>query len=203
MKNMTIKYPVVSLIVLALVSGLLWRLELEYHGWKGLMWLSYTHLAIPVVYLLFLLWMNFYININWKKRALLSLLTIIYGVLIYIALGISLTYLFQGGPSGFMLLILTPEWQYYLLRHSIFVLMPIIPIGTYFILKIFKVHPPLKYLGFALIGIVASIPVSIIILEVINHQGGHNIIHSVKSGVIIPFLVFSMGLLVIGGKVKY
>lgn len=41
-------YPLISLLFLAVFLGLLWRIEVEVHGWQGLIWVSYFHVAVPV-----------------------------------------------------------------------------------------------------------------------------------------------------------
>ncbi len=194
------KIPIISLTTLSIIVGLLWRLEVEYHGWKGPIWLSYFHLAIPLGYILFLGWGNFFIAIDIKKRILMNVVAIIYGILIYYGLATSLTYNFAGGPSGFLLVMQTPEWQLNLIRFSILFIVPFIPMGTFLILKLFRQEPKLKLLMIAIVGIVLSIPLSVLMLEIINHKGGHDLIHSIKSGMLIPFWVFSVGILFIGQR---
>lgn len=192
------KLPTVSLIILSTVVGLLWRIEIEYHGWTGLIWLSYFHLAIPLGFILFLAWGNYFISINFKKRILLNVLAIIYGILIYYGLGTSLTYNFAGGPSGFLLVMQSAKWQLNLMRISLLFIIPFIPIGTYLILKLFKTVPKFKYLIYSIVGMIISIPISVFLLVILNHKGGQDLIHSIKSGILIPFWVFSIGLLIVG-----
>jgi hypothetical protein len=69
-------------------------------------------------------------------------------------------------------------------------------------MKIFRIHPSLKFLIFAVIGIIISIPISMVLLDVINHKGGEDFIHSIKSGILIPLWMFSIGILIIGQKIK-
>jgi len=197
------KIPIISLTTLSIIVGLLWRLEVEYHGWTGLIWLSYFHLAIPLSYILFLAWGNVFISIDFKNRVLINVIAIIYGVLIYYGLATSLTYNFAGGPSGFLLVMQTPEWQLNLIRFSILFIVPFIPVGTFLILKLFRQEPKFKFLMLAIVGVVLSIPLSVLMLEIINHKGGQDLIHSIKSGMLIPFWVFSIGLLFIGQRKKY
>ncbi len=182
--------------------GLLFRAEVEYHGWAGLIWLSYFHLAIPIGFILFLIWGNFFIDLDLKKRILINFLAIIYGILIYYGLGTSLTYNYAGGSSGFLLVMQTPEWKLNLIRFSMLFIIPFIPIGTYFILKLFKREPKLKFLIIAIAGIIISIPLSVLLLEFVQHKGGQDIIHSIKSGILIPFWLFSVGLLIVGQRTK-
>ena len=199
MKN---KLPIISLTILSIIIGLLWRMEVEYHGWTGLIWLSYFHFAIPIGFILFLAWGNYFINIDLKKRILLNVLAIIYGVLFYYGLGTSLTYNFSSEASGFLMVMQTSEWKLNLIRFSILFLIPFIPIGTYLILKLFKTMPKLKYLMISIVGIIISIPLSVLILKILNHKGGQDLIHSIKSGILKPFWVFSIGLLIIGEKTR-
>ena len=199
---MMTKYPISTLIALAIFSGLLWRIEVELHGWTGLIWLSYFHFSIPAGFGLFLLWANPFLKLYWKNRVYINISAILFGILIYYALGASLTSIFAGGPSGFVLMMQTPEWQMNLLRYSIFVLIPLMPIGAYFIMKIFRCNPPLKFLILSILGTIASIPISLLLLEAIDHKGGHDPVNTIKSGILIPFWVCSIGLLIIGQKRK-
>lgn len=193
MKIVISKYPIASLIILAILCGVLWRLEIEYHGWAGLIWLSYFHLAVPMACGLFLLWANQLMDVNWKKRIFINLTLIVYGVLIYQCLVTALTYFFATGPFGFLLELQTSSGLLSLLRYSIIVLIPFIPVGAYLLLWAFRIQPPLKFLLFSTIGIIISIPLSVTLLEVIDHKGGADAIHSVKSGMLVPFWIFSMG----------
>ncbi|MFM7023289.1 MAG: hypothetical protein ACKOXB_09940 [Flavobacteriales bacterium] len=171
--NKTIKkYPLASLIVTAILCGFLWRVEVEYHGWQGLIWISYFHMAIPVGFTLFLLWTNLLLDMSIKKRMLFIATALLYGIIIFHLLGISLTYMFAGGPSGFLLLMQTPRWLFNSLRYSIFILVPFIPTGAYFIMRIFKKKVAVKFLLLSIFGFVASIPIAIFLLEIINHKGG-------------------------------
>lgn len=49
---------VAELFALALALTLLWRVELEWHGWHGLIWVGYTHWAVPIGAALFLGWVS-------------------------------------------------------------------------------------------------------------------------------------------------
>ena len=39
-------------LIMAIATGILWRLEIEQHGWEGSLWLHYAHFALPVGWLL-------------------------------------------------------------------------------------------------------------------------------------------------------
>ena len=192
--------PLVTLIITSLLCGLLWRLEVEYHGWEGLIWLSYFHFAVLVGFFLVLYWANLYIELSWKKRLLINVIGIFYGITLYFGLITSLTYIFASGPTRYLLYTQTPEWCTILFEYSIFVFVPLIPCGAYFVLRSFKKKVPVKYLAFSVILLVVSVPVSTMILELIKHKGGSDLIHVIKSGILIPLWVFSTGLVIVGLK---
>lgn len=198
--NIIKKHSYLSLILLALLCGIIWRIEIEYHGWKGLIWLSYFHIAIPIGFGLFLLWANLCIELKMNKRIQLNITAILFGIFIYFWLKISLYYLFNPGSSALILEMQTPRWIFFVFRYSIFILIPLLPIGTYTILNIFKIKRPIKQLFYAILSILIAVPISVILLKISNHKGAHNYIHSIKSGYIIPLIVISIGLMLIKKK---
>lgn len=190
-------YPLISLLFLAVFLGLLWRIEVEVHGWQGLIWVSYFHVAVPVGFGLSLLWANVLVDIDWKKRIALNLATMVFGLLMYVGLVTSLTFNFAVGSFGFWLLIKTSEREQNFYRFLIFFLIPLVPIGAYLLLKAVRRNPPIKFLAFAVLGIICSIPISVLLLKVFDHKGGADLIHTIKSGALVPFWVFSLGVLVV------
>ncbi|MBL4755467.1 MAG: hypothetical protein JKY52_17960 [Flavobacteriales bacterium] len=58
----------------------------------------------------------------------------------------------------------------------------------------------LKKLLVSLLIFAASVPISIFLLGMLDHPGSDNAIHTIKSGMIIPFLVFGTGLVFIPAK---
>ena len=80
------KYRFLSLVVFAALAGIAWRIEIEYHGWKGLIWLGYYHLAIPFAIFLFLIWANISIELKLTRRIGLSLVAILLAFIVLIAL---------------------------------------------------------------------------------------------------------------------
>ena len=72
------------------------------------------------------------------------------------------------------------------------------PVGTFFILKFFGKHIPLARLVLSVVGIIVSIPLSTLLLELVNHKGGFDYLHAIKSGFLIPLWCFSIGVLFLG-----
>ena len=188
--------PIYSLIALSLLCGLLWRMEVEWHGWRSLAWISYFHWAVPVGFGSFLLWANTQLWMTVNQRRWVNLAALTYGVILYYVLGTSLTYIFR---PVFMP---TSEWIYLCWQYSIFITVPFMPVGTYYILYFLGKKAHLKFLVWACFGMMLSVPVSILLLEVSSHKGGANVIHTLKSGVIIPFWIFSNGLIILGARQK-
>lgn len=200
MGNIIRQHPTVSLIATALLCGLLWRGEVEYRGWAGLLWLTYFHSAIPAGFALFLLWANQCIDMEWRKKVFFNLVAVFYGVCSYFAFALSLGYAFAGGSSTMLATFHAPAWLQPALYGSSFLLMLLLPVGTHLIVRVFQKKVPLHFLFFAIIGMLLSVPLSIVLLQLLHHKGGHDTIHAIKSGMLIPFWVFSLGLLIIGQR---
>jgi hypothetical protein len=202
MKTFILSHRFFSLGITALLVGLVWRLELEYHGWAGLTWLTYTHYAIPAGFLLFMVWANLCIQLPSKKRALLNALLIVYTLLAFYLLVHGSYYIFSSGPEGMMLCLTTPVWKARLIIYSTFALIPGIPVGAYFLLRVFRLKVRIGYLVLSALAMLCAPVLSIPVLQLLHDKGSADFPHTVKSGVLIVFWVFSLGLLVIGIRKK-
>ena len=193
-----LKNKFLTLTITSIIIGVIWRIEVEFHGWEGLIWISYSHIAVPTGLILFMIWGNLNINIAFRKRILLNIVGVLFGILMFYLIKLSLTYNFSGGLSYFFLWTL-PKWKglIYLYMYSIFILIPLLPVGTYLILNIFKQKIKIIYLILSILFIISSVPISLYLLKLTNHKGYHNLIHTIKSGIIIPFIVFSIGFLMV------
>lgn len=194
-----VKHQFLSLGIVSVVCGLIWRAEIEYHGWAGLIWVSYFHYAVPIGFILFLLWANYTISISGLKRITVNVIALVYLVLVHISLKSALTYTYMSGPRKFLMLIVSDlsENQLLLLHYSSMLLLFLIPIFTYIVQYIFTIHMTLNHLALSILGLIVAVPTSLFLLKITGHIGGANLIHSIKSGIIIPFVVFSIGLLFI------
>lgn len=198
MPTLLSRFPVISLLVFALISGLLWRLEVEYRGWAGLGWLRYFHFAIPLGFGLFILWGNALLPVPSKERLWLNIGVLVYGIMLYRLLNTCLTYTFAQGRADYMLILQTPDWALTPLRYAVFALIPLIPIGAYAILRVFKLNIRFRYLLMSVLLMVLAAPISVLILELIHHKGGQDYIHAIKSGIVVPWCFLAVGLLVLG-----
>ncbi|UTW61427.1 hypothetical protein KFE98_15625 [bacterium SCSIO 12741] len=187
--------PLLSLILSGLLAGLIWRLEVEYHGWAGLKWISYFHYSIPAGILLFFVWSNAQIQLTAKKRLFFNLSGLVFTVVVLGLLELSLRGAFISGPSAFIHHMTAPRWLLFASQYGILILLPLIPIGLFFMIRLFGMRPPYRNLFFSLAGLVVSVPICVLLLDLVNHRGGADEIHALKSGFIVPFWFFFLGIL--------
>ncbi len=191
------KQSISILVAAGFIAAIGWRLELELHGWKGLDWLGYFHWAIPVGVLLFLSWLFVYCPITSPtKRFLLVCVTGCVAVVWFLVVEFSLYYYFNGGPSAFIRFLAVGEIQYRIYMNLIYAVIPFTPLIFATVLRLFGLKFKVRQLWAAVLIYNLACPVSIIILAVLQHRGGADALHTIKSGVIIPFLVVGLGILV-------
>lgn len=193
MLNFLSKYKILTLALTAILIGVIWRLEIEYYGWEGLIWVTYFHYAVPLGLLIFIIWANLNLTLTINKRIWLNVIGLIFGVVSFYFIESSLSLTFVGGPSALFLMSL-PTWKLYTLVFAHLVLIPFLAIGSFILLKLFKQPVSWLKLAIAIVVMVIAVPCSIWILELMEHKGSHDIIHTLKSGMVIPFIVFAVGL---------
>lgn len=197
LKEQPLSFQLYSLIALALLCGLLWRFEIEYHGWDGLNWIGYFHWALPIDVCLFMIWINLMIPLPPIKRILFNLTLITFGLINLYFLYISAVYSFTGGPSGFVLFSQTPKWLFYTYLYLPLLLIPSIPLLGYSSLKIFGIPIPQKRLWVTVLLFSLSIFSSAYIIDYLPFVPTANFIHVIKSGWIFPFSMIPLGLLIL------
>ncbi|MBD3219872.1 hypothetical protein GF314_01400 [bacterium] len=184
----------VSLIIVAVASAALWRLEVEHHGWVGLTWIGYEHRAIPVGIALFLGWLAFFCGVRpWWKRALFLVTLVVAAVLLEPLVEAALRSHFVYGPMEFLYAVEYGVGTYRALDRWCYALLAALPLLLLDIAHRFGVRPSWRR-GLAGFGVyVASLPVAILALELTDHVGAADAIHALKSGFVIPMLVVGLG----------
>ena len=172
------KYSWITLILIGLLSGLLWRLEIEYYGWNTLKW-YYTPIHIsPIVSLVMLIgWFHF--TLTGTKKAFIYIGGIGLASVLYIILPTLIRGCFPWVPLFPPLVICN------------------IPLGAFLILKIFGEFTSFKKLLVSYSLMIVSFPATVGILMLIEqttHIGGSDVY---KSGFLIPFWIISLGNLII------
>lgn len=200
MSIQSVKIRYLFLIITALLCGIIWRGEIEYHGWAGLAWLSYYHWAVPISLCLFIAWANLLFDLPIKKRLLLNFSALIFGIFTLYCLSKLLVFNFNVGPSALLMHFQTGYWARVFYSLGIFLLIPLFPMGTALILRLFKLKTPWLHVLISIILMFLSLPLTVYVLDWTNHIGGANAIHSIKSGVLIPFWLLSMGHVIVWAK---
>lgn len=193
------KYKIITLAITAILIGVIWRLEVAYHGWEGLIWVEYFHYAVPAGLIIFMIWANLMLKLEHPQRFFLNLIGLVFGGSSLYFIEMSLKTTFVGGPTA-MFLLMIPTWKLYIMVYGHLVLIPFLVIGSFIFLKLFKQPVSWIKFGISILVMLIAVPASIFLLELIGHKGSHDIIHTLKSGMIIPFIVFAVGLVFVVKK---
>lgn len=178
------------LVLFSLLSGILWRAELEYHGWDGLNWLSYVHSAIPVSLGLFVLWVNVLFKLKpIGKRLVANLLLLFWMILGTYSIWLTLVFVFQGGPIA-MLYHSLPGIYWGVLLCTVSLFLPLIALLS---LRLIRIKIPKEYVLVSLILFWSAIPMAIFLIDITPQKGIADMVHAFKTGFVFPFLFFSLG----------
>jgi hypothetical protein len=71
----------ITIVVLGFISNIIWLIEILLHGWEGLIWLKYSHVAFYIIYVLFIFWL---IIINKRNKIKTILFKIVCYSFIYL-----------------------------------------------------------------------------------------------------------------------
>lgn len=177
MKKIIQKHSFLLLVSISIISGILWRLEIEFYGWHTLKW-YYTPIHISPIISLILLITWFESHLTSKKKGYIYLSGIGLATILYLTL---------------------PSMLY---NHArIMYLAPIfiicnIPLGAFLILKFFTEKVSFKKLLLSYILVIFSFPISLGILISIEQSIYVGSTDIFKSGLLIPFWIVSLGILI-------
>lgn len=166
-----------TLVIISLLSGGLWHFEIIYNEWHFLKWVYNFHYTVPIGFLLFIIWANIFSQSN--QKIITNILSIIYGISLYFIVPHALI---SNARMGFLLPIF---------------LICCIPLGAFIILKIGKTETSFNKLIISTIGMILSFPLSFLILYLFDNGNG---LMPFKSGILLPFWMISLGILVINNK---
>jgi hypothetical protein len=175
-------------VAIGVGAGLLWRLEIEYHGWAGLDWIGYYHWAVPISVTAFILWALRYCEIEPRARLVkFAIVLLLLAVVLGSATQIILWDYFILGPRA----ILFGRREF---GPSIFVLYPLVPLIVWFVSKLFGQRGSLVRGLLSLSVFLAAFPLALLLLSI---TGAREVdaIHTIKSGFIVPWLVIGLGVL--------
>ncbi|MGH1338083.1 MAG: hypothetical protein ACRBFS_18320 [Aureispira sp.] len=166
------------LLLASLATFFIWSYEIEYHGWKGLIWLTYFHKAIPICFFLFVAWFATFVEAETRKlKGLYLLLLVVIGSCMIIATVFILYFLFGFGGK-------VPTWM---------VCFFIYPFLLFSILQRFGFYIPVFYIRLAQLLFSGAPFLCVELVGIFSSQGTADTIHIFKTGYIYPFWFFAIG----------
>lgn len=195
---------IISLGIIAVLSGGMWLFEVLLKGWQGLLWLEYFHKSIPFITLIFLVWVLAVSQVKPFSRKIL-LFCVLAGLSAVWTL--CTTYIFSFafvmGPEAFALLASYGEGVFRILQYLI---LPWFIIGAFiyiFILERFDIIIPFWKKTVSAGFYILCLPLGLLVLFILSLLGlispnWVDFIHVVKTGAAIPFVVFGLGFPLIG-----
>ena len=186
--------PIISLLIISIISGFLWRLEIELHGWRGFKWLTYFHWSFVITLILFLVWFNLQVKSYIIKRLALNFFYFTFILVLFI--GILLTCLILYSPNIIKFIDFVKIGPNATLYSKILWVVIILssPFIYKVILNLLGIITNIKITSFSMLLFWTSIPLTIEILSIINHKGGTNALVAIKSGFTFPIMMFSLGI---------
>lgn len=182
MKNFLLKNRFLSLLFIAILSGIFWRMETEYYGIRGLGWF-YTSIHISPIISLILTTIWFNIQLVSSNKFFIFLSGFVYATILYLVIPHQL---YVHGRMGFI--------------FPIFIICNI-PLGAFFILKFFQENSYFKKLLLSYLLMIISFPVTELLVyceEILFHTNGSYFVFT--SGYLIPFWIVALGILVFKKK---
>ncbi len=179
---------ITSLVALALFAGLAWRVELEHHGWAGLAWVNAPHRAVPLALALFLAWT--YRVVDAPSRPHRLALTIALAVFAAVSVPLvqySLALAFAG-PWGLL------HGPFTLLGWSALWWWLLTPTTVAGILRLGGVRTPMRRWALSQALFLAAPFLATAAITVWPQHGQRDLIHTIKSGLIVPPLFVALGL---------
>ncbi len=192
--------PSVTLVALALGAGAGWRMELELRGgWAGLAWLGYFHWAVPVFVGGFVLWSAVFGEVERRTALLVTLVGFSIGA--YLLCVVALGLFFATGPSAAIASLQLGMGnieiglrRFEVAHWAILVIWPLIPIAFCHLLRRFGTPiTPFRAMCSSTF-FVLSWPVAVFVRGFFERSGSSDLIHALKSGFVVPFLVVSLGI---------
>lgn len=168
-------------------------------GWASLAWLSYFHWAIPICSFAFLVWVVCVARVRRPLFFASSLLA--FSVAAYLAVDFAFTLYFAAGPSG----MLTVHFlgggdldagfrRLWILPFAAPLFWALLPLAYCGICRGFGVPITVRAALLSAALFVVSWPLAIFVRSFFEQRGSADLIHALKSGFVVPFLVLSLGL---------
>ena len=178
-------------MITAILVALIWRVEVELRGWDRLDWIGYTHLAIPLGGLLFLGWVRLVSRSHEYSPRIIGLVAI-WGVIAWFILEYAASAYFVGGMTATSYMISLGA-----LFYHVYWLSPVIwgssILALYAGYRLLFRFPFFVWLGGVVLWM-GSWHLGLIVIFILPERGYDDLIHSLKTGWMIPFCVSAVGM---------
>lgn len=182
------------LLLASCLSFCIWRYEIEYHGWSGLIWLTYFRKAIPVCLLLFVTWFVRYVQVEPRRlKALYTLLLVLIGSIVVYTFIALLYFLFRRDGYNLMTAYSTSAWRTTVVSFFTYVLLPFFPLLLFLTLRQFRFNIPFRYILLSQGLFLAAPFLGIALIHLVPWKALPDFIHVFKTGYIFPFWFFAIG----------
>jgi len=181
------------LIGVSLLTGILWRLELQLRwGWASLDWIGPFHWAFPVAAGVYLVWMAHELRgVGPRSRQIVLAVAFILGLAAYFGGGLTMMW------ANYRWIGFLPRWQalaFMALPAILYVILGAVYFGT--VHRLVSPSPGVFWTSGVCYAV--AFPAALFLLWATQHRGGPDVIHAIKSGVVFPIIAFSLGLPVLG-----
>lgn len=192
--------PGITLLLLALASGVAWRAELELRGgWQSLKWIGYFHWAVPVCVLAFIVWVVSCVRV--QRPWLFAAVLVWFASISHVALKIALPLYFGGGFYEMHAMTILGFGNFNAGQDRLWILwwgLPLfwflIPLAFCLFCRVFGAHITIARALASAVLFTVSWPFAIFVRGFFEDRGSPDLIHALKSGFVVPFLVLSLGL---------
>lgn len=189
-------FKTLALFIVAYLTAIMWRIEVELHGWGGLSWIQYFHWAIPGNIGLFAGWLGIYSNLpSFKSRLKLAGFFLLASPILYWLLGFAFSHFFITGSTAFLALGQYGFFLFSFFHRSIFIIYPGIFLFFLIVARKFGFRLNWRTYCFSALFFLGAFPMAIICLKVFEPSiTTPDAIHAIKSGYLFPFMVIGSGL---------
>jgi hypothetical protein len=192
--------PSIALLAIALAGGVGWRAELECRGgWAGLAWLGYFHWSVPIFVGAFVLWAAVFASV--KNRVAFVVTLTAFSVGAYFITDIALRFFFGGGPSAMITVFNLGGGDFHsgfrrfrILHLAAPVVWPVIPFLFCLLCRLFGAPITISRALCSAVLFTISWPLAVFFRAIFEQRGGSDLIHALKSGFVVPFLIVSLGI---------
>lgn len=186
--------PMISLLIISILSGLFWRVELQLHGWRGLGWLNYFHFSLPIILGLLLVWINSITELSLIKRIFYNITFLVALAIVLIGAFLSVSY-YNPKIIGAALYINYGK-NAALITKTIWIGSIILtPLMFALLSKIALQEINWKRITIGSVLYWFSFPIAMALIWLFNHKGLPNYLNAIKSGIVFPFLILGIGIL--------